>query len=56
MSTQALNCLQLFRGQQPEKILEALGLLKQTVVIELMDYCHASSLEDLSYKLFLNVQ
>ena len=52
MSTQALNCFNLFRGQQPEKIMQALSLLRDSVVIELMDYCNAKSEEDLAYKLF----
>lgn len=52
MSTQALNCLRLFKGEQPEKILKALSMLKGSVVIELMEYCNAKSEEDLAYKLF----
>lgn len=56
MSTQALNCLNLFRGQQPEKILQALSMLKNSVVLELMEYCNARSEEDLANKLFLNVR
>lgn len=56
MSTQAQNCLNLFRGQQPEKIMQALALLKNSVVLELMEYCNARSEEDLAYKLFMNVR
>lgn len=53
MTTQAENCIDLLSGNRPEKILEALKMLRSEVVQELMDYYHVNNKEDLADKMFL---
>ena len=53
MTRQAENCIDLLSGNQPEKILQALKMLRSEVVQELMDYYQVKTKEDLADKLFL---
>ena len=54
MTRQAENCVNLFRGQQPEKIEAALRMLQKSVLQELLDHYNKKSIEDLAYQLFLD--
>lgn len=53
MTKQAENCIDLLAGNQPEKILQALKMLRSEVVQELMDYYHVTNRTDLADKLYL---
>jgi len=53
MTKQAENCIGLLSGQRPEKILQALQMLRSEVVEELMSYYQAKDKEDLADKLYL---
>lgn len=53
MSPQAQNCITLLRGNQPEKIMQALNMLRSSVVEELMNHYQVKTKEDLANKLFL---
>lgn len=51
MTTQARNSLKLYRGGDPEKIIQLLKIQGKSVVDELMKHCNASSLSDLADRL-----
>ena len=53
MTRQAENCVNLFRGQQPEKIEAALRMLQKSVLQELLDHSGKRCIEDLAYQLYL---
>ena len=53
MTKQAFNCIGLLSGQNPEKIMEALRMLRSEVVDELMQYYQAKDKEELADKLYL---
>lgn len=53
MTRQAENCIDLLSGQDPEKIMQALRMLRSEVVQELMDYYEANDLTELADKLYL---
>lgn len=48
LSKQTENCLRLFSGQAPEKIMAGISFLKSTVVEELMDFTGAKSKSELA--------
>lgn len=53
MTQQALNSLELYRGNNPELIKKALRIQHSSVVEELKQHCKAKDLDDLAIKLSL---
>lgn len=51
MTSQALNSIDLYRGNDPEKIKMLLKIQKSSVVDELKNHFNASSIDDLAVKL-----
>lgn len=51
MTKQAQNSLNLYRGQNPSTIKQALSIQKSSVVNELKEHFNAKDLDELSVKL-----
>ena len=53
MTKQALNSLDLYRGNAPEKIKQALKIQRQSVVNELKAHFNVDNLDELAIRLSL---
>lgn len=53
MTPQATNCLELFRGANPNTIKQALQIQKPSIVQELKDHFGTSDIEKLALRLSL---
>lgn len=51
MTSQAINSMKLYKGQQPSKIQQLLALQRESVVNELMNNFGAKDIVELSIKL-----
>jgi len=51
MTSQALNSIDLYRGNDPEKIKMLLRIQRSSVVDELKNHFNANSIDDLAIKL-----
>jgi hypothetical protein len=51
MTSQAINSIELYRGNDPMKIQMLLKIQRSSVVNELMEHFGASSISDLAFKL-----
>ena len=51
MTQQAKNSINLYRGNNPDKILMLLKIQRSSVVNELKEHFHASTLDELAVKL-----
>ena len=51
MTQQALNSINLYKGNRPSQIKQLLGFQKSSVVNELKEHFHASDISDLAFKL-----
>lgn len=55
MTKQAQNSLDLYRGQNPATIKQALRMQKNSVVKELQEYFNAKDINELSIKLSIGL-
>lgn len=53
LSKQAINSMELYRGQNPAKIEMLLRIQYSSVVKELMEHFHAKDIKDLAIRLSL---
>lgn len=51
MTQQALNSIDLYRGNNPSTIKQCLGIQQSSVVNELKEHFHASDINELAIKL-----
>lgn len=54
MTSQALNSINLYRGNDSEKIKMLLRIQRSSVVDELKSHFNASSIDDLAFKLSIS--
>jgi len=54
MTKQALNSINLYRGQDPSKIKQLLRIQNSSVVNELMEHYSASDIDELAVKLSMD--
>lgn len=54
MSSQALNSIELYKGNNPETIKMALKMQRSSVVNELMEYFKAPNIDELAIKLSMH--
>ncbi len=54
MTKQALNSINLYKGQDPSKIKQLLRIQNRSVVNELMEHYSASDIDELAVKLSMN--
>ena len=54
MTSQALNSINLYKGQDSSKIKQLLRIQNSSVVNELMEHCNASDIDELAVKLSMN--
>lgn len=54
MTSQALNSIDLYKGQDPTKIIQLLRIQNSSVVDELLEHYDASDIDELAVKLSMN--
>lgn len=55
MTSQALNSINLYKGQDPSKIKQLLRIQNSSVVNELMEHYSASDIDELAVKLCMDI-